>query len=93
MVKIVTDSLSDISPEVAANLGITVIPLNVHFGDEIYKDSIDLSPDEFYKKLVGYSRRQKKSKRKMIAIYWCSHEHTKWSNFTAPSGSRYQHLT
>ncbi len=52
MVKIVTDSLSDISPEKAKELGITVVPLNVHFGDNVYKDGIELPPDEFYKKLV-----------------------------------------
>jgi DegV family protein with EDD domain len=52
MVKIVTDSLSDISPEKAKELGIAVVPLNVHFGDNVYKDGIELPPDEFYKKLV-----------------------------------------
>jgi DegV family protein with EDD domain len=55
MVKIVCDSLSDISPEWAKELGVTVIPLNVHFGNEVYKDAIELPPDEFYKKLVSSS--------------------------------------
>ena len=31
-VKIVTDSTSDIPPSLAEELGITVVPLNVHFG-------------------------------------------------------------
>jgi DegV family protein with EDD domain len=53
MVKIVTDSLSDISTEKAKELGVSVVPLNVHFGDSVYKDGIELLPDEFYKKLVG----------------------------------------
>lgn len=53
MVKIVTDSLSDISPEWARELGITVVPLNVHFGNEVYKDAVELPPDDFYKKLVS----------------------------------------
>jgi DegV family protein with EDD domain len=53
MVKIVTDSLSDISPEWAKELGITVVPLNVHFGDSVYKDAVELPPEEFYKKLVS----------------------------------------
>jgi DegV family protein with EDD domain len=52
MVKIVTDSLSDISPERAKELGITVVPLNVHFGDNVFKDGIELPPEDFYKKLV-----------------------------------------
>jgi DegV family protein with EDD domain len=50
-VKIVTDSVSDISPATAAELGITVVPLNVVFGNEIYRDGVDLTTDEFYRKL------------------------------------------
>ena len=53
MVKIITDSLSDISPQVAEELGITLVPLNVHFGDEIYKDGVELGTDEFYRRLVA----------------------------------------
>ena len=51
-VKIVTDSTSDISPEVAHDLGITVVPAYVQFGDEVYRDGIDISNDRFYQKLV-----------------------------------------
>ena len=50
-VKIVTDSVSDISPEIADELGITVVPLNVVFGNEIYRDGVDLTTEEFYSKL------------------------------------------
>src|SRR4030042_6433172 len=53
MVKIVTDSLSDISPEWAKELGVNVVPLNVHFGNDVYRDAVELPPEEFYKKLVG----------------------------------------
>lgn len=52
MVKIVTDSLSDISQAEAKDLGIAVVPLNIHFADTVYKDNIDLSPDQFYQKLT-----------------------------------------
>ncbi len=52
-VKIVTDSTSDISPQVAQELGITVVPLYVHFGDDVYRDGVDLSPTEFYQKLTN----------------------------------------
>jgi len=51
-VKIVTDSTSDIPPQVAEDLGICVIPLYVHFGTEVYRDGVDLSASEFYQKLV-----------------------------------------
>jgi DegV family protein with EDD domain len=50
-VKVVTDSVSDISPAIASELGIAVVPLNVVFGNEIYRDGIDLTTDEFYQKL------------------------------------------
>jgi DegV family protein with EDD domain len=51
MIKIVTDSGSDLPPRIVEELGITVIPLNVHFGTETYKDGVDLTADEFYRKL------------------------------------------
>ena len=51
MLKIITDSTSDLPKEIAEELGIIVIPLNVHFGDEVYKDGVDIFPDEFYPRL------------------------------------------
>ena len=51
-VKIVTDSLGDIPSEVAEELGIAVIPLNVLFGEGVYRDGVDLTTDEFYDKLI-----------------------------------------
>ena len=51
MVKVVTDSCSDITPQLAQELGITVVPLYVQFGDETYRDNVDLSTEEFYHKL------------------------------------------
>ena len=51
-VKIVTDSTSDLPRDVAEALGITVVPLYVQFGLEVFKDQVDLSADEFYRRLV-----------------------------------------
>jgi len=51
VVKIVTDSCSDITPQLARELGITVVPLYVQFGDETYRDNVDLGTEEFYHKL------------------------------------------
>ncbi len=51
-VKIITDSTSDLPLDVAAELGITVVPLYVHFGDDAYRDGIDLATDDFYKRLT-----------------------------------------
>jgi len=50
-VRIVTDSVSDLPFEVAEELGITVIPLNVRFGTEVYRNGIDLTAEQFYEKL------------------------------------------
>jgi DegV family protein with EDD domain len=51
VVAIVTDSTSDIEPEKALALGIGVVPLFVVFGDRSYKDYVELSRAEFYRKL------------------------------------------
>ena len=51
-VKIVTDSAQDFEPEVLEQMGITVVPLNVHFGDELYKDGYEIRGKFFYEKLV-----------------------------------------
>ena len=52
-VGIVTDSTCDIEPEHLAALGVTMVPLTVHFGDTHYRDWIDIRPDEFYKRLAA----------------------------------------
>ena len=51
-VKIVTDSTSDLPLDLAERLGITVVPLNVHFGTEVFKDGIDITADQFYERLI-----------------------------------------
>jgi DegV family protein with EDD domain len=55
-VKIVTDSTADLPQDMAKELGITVVPLNVHFGTEVYRDGVEILPDEFYKRLVSSPR-------------------------------------
>jgi len=51
-VKIVTDSVADLPPQVVKELEITVVPLNVRFGSEVYRDGIDLTAEQFYDRLV-----------------------------------------
>jgi DegV family protein with EDD domain len=51
-VKIVTDSTSDIPPEMAKELGITVVPLTVFFGEEAFKDGVEMGHDEFFERLT-----------------------------------------
>ena len=50
-VKVITDSVADLPPEVVKELGITVIPLVLRFGAETYRDGVDLTPGQFYQKL------------------------------------------
>lgn len=54
-VKIVTDSLSDITSDLATELGVTVVPLYVRFGEAIYRDRVEISSDEFYRRLINES--------------------------------------
>jgi DegV family protein with EDD domain len=51
-VKIVTDSSADIPPHLLKELGITVVPLYVRFGEEIFKGGVDITNDDFYDRLV-----------------------------------------
>lgn len=51
-VKIVSDSLSDITSDVAQGLGITIVPLTVLFGHEAYLDRVTITTDEFYDRLI-----------------------------------------
>ncbi len=50
-VRVVTDSISDIPQPVADELGITIIPALVEFGEQAYRDGIDITTDDFYRKL------------------------------------------
>ena len=52
-IKVVTDSTSDLPADVAESLGIEVVPLNVHFESDVYKDRVNLMPDAFYDKLIN----------------------------------------
>jgi DegV family protein with EDD domain len=52
LVKVVTDSIANLPAEMVAELGITVIPTLVRFGNQAYRDGIDLTVEEFYAKLA-----------------------------------------
>ncbi len=50
-VKVVTDSVADIPEPLLKELDITTVPCIVRFGREEFRDRIDLSLSEFYKRL------------------------------------------
>lgn len=51
MIKIITDSSSNLTVEEAKELGVILMPLTISFGTEEYRDGIDIDCDTFYKKL------------------------------------------
>ena len=54
MIRILTDSASDILPAEAAQLGVDVIPLNVTLEDgTVIRDGVDLTPSEYYEHMAG----------------------------------------
>ncbi len=55
-IRIVTDSSSDLPSSLAKELGITVVPCNLHFGQETFRDSVDMDADVFYKRLSSESQ-------------------------------------
>ncbi len=52
-IKIVTDSAADIPPQLLKELGISVVPLYVRFGNDVFKDKVEITNTEFYDNLVN----------------------------------------
>ena len=54
MYKIISDSACDLSKKYIAEHDITIVPLSVSFdGETYYRDSIDISRDECYERMVS----------------------------------------
>jgi DegV family protein with EDD domain len=54
-IRIVTDSTSDIPEELRSELRIEMVPLKVLFGSDTYRDSVDMTTEQFYRKLAESS--------------------------------------
>lgn len=54
-IAIVTDSTSDLTPDLIENLDVAIIPLKVKLGDNYYKEGIELSKKEFWKRIATES--------------------------------------
>ena len=52
MIKIITDSASDLELDKALKDNIIVLPMTIQFGETTYQDKIDLSAEDFYNKLI-----------------------------------------
>ena len=49
MIRVFSDSTSDLSPGLREQYGITILPLNVILGEDEYTDGESISPDEIYR--------------------------------------------
>ena len=56
-VHIVTDSTAHFQdPSTPQRLGVTVVPLTIQFGRHYFKEGIDLTEDEFFKRMASNSQ-------------------------------------
>lgn len=61
MVRVVTDSTSDLTEAQQQTAGIAVVPLQVRFGDRVFQDHVDLTGDQFFEKLKDSAQLPKTS--------------------------------
>ncbi|HMN61849.1 MAG TPA: DegV family protein [Anaerolinea sp.] len=54
--EIITDSTCDIPPELAQQYAITILPHVVVWGEEQFRDRVDMQPEAFYRRLVSDPR-------------------------------------
>lgn len=52
-IKITVDSTNDLTPELIEKYDITVMPLAVNMGDKLYRDMVDITPDDIYAHVNG----------------------------------------
>ncbi|CAH1220798.1 MULTISPECIES: DegV family protein [Paenibacillus] len=52
----VTDSTSTLEPAFARQNHVYIVPLRIVFGEECFRETEELSPEQFYEKLAGASR-------------------------------------
>ena len=48
MVKIISDSTCDLSPELLARYEIDILPLHILLGDQEFEDGKNITPDQIY---------------------------------------------
>ena len=53
MIKIVVDSTADIPAALREQYDITVVPILAQFGNETFRDGVDITRDEFYTRLIA----------------------------------------
>jgi len=67
-VTVVVDSTADIPPDLAASLGIVTVPLSVRFGEESFRDRVDIDSAEFLRRLKSAPELPKTSQPPVTAF-------------------------
>ncbi len=52
-IRIVTDSTAEIPAATVQRLGITVVPMELHMDGRVWRDGIDLTPEDFFDRLAA----------------------------------------
>ena len=55
-VRVVTDSTADLPPDLVRQWDLSVLPCSIHFGEESYRDGVDITADEFFRRLTDSPR-------------------------------------
>ena len=50
-IAVVTDSTSNLPPEVARQYGIAIVPIYLSWDGRVYRDGVDITPDEVYQEM------------------------------------------
>ncbi len=77
MVKIITDSTCDLSPELIKEFDIEVFPLLVTFGEDTYQDGIDIDAKRIYEEVA---KRGVLPKTSAVSALFLEEEFKKWIN-------------
>jgi DegV family protein with EDD domain len=68
LIQIITDSAADLPPKIINKYNIHVVPLTVNIDGNEYIDGVDLSPQEFYKKMAAAKNLPKTSQPPVAAF-------------------------
>lgn len=73
-IRIITDSAADYSAQEIGRRQITCVPMSISFGEEQFQDSVDLTKEEFYEKLLEGKEFPKTSQPSPTAFINCFEE-------------------
>jgi len=73
MIRVITDSTCDIPEHLVEQLGIVVVPQVLIWGEQQYRDRIDIHPGEFYQRLTT-EHEKPRSSLASVADFQCAYE-------------------